>query len=110
MAEIQHDARPLFQHVEVERGIAEQRHPLLQSSTIRRALVQLHLGCFELLGDPEPGEDAAITLDGVIDEVAGNARAQQLCRQRLESPLKFAPYLHAETESHKDSSRQQNYA
>src|SRR5690349_19013293 len=110
IAEIQHNARPLFQHVEIEGGIAEQRHPLLQSGAIGRALAQLRLRRFELLVDPEPGKDAAITLDGVINEVSGNACAQQLSRQRLESPLKFAPYLHAETESHKDSSRQQNNA
>src|SRR5262245_33968134 len=106
MAEIEHDARPLFQHVEVEGGVAEQRHALLQRRAIGGALRQLLLRRLELLVDAEPGEDAAIALDGVIDEIAGDARAQQLSRQRLESPLKFAPNLHDETESQSDSPRQ----
>src|SRR5688572_13083859 len=63
----------------------------------------------KLLVDAQPSEDAAVALDGVVDEIAGDDGAQKLGRQRLESPVDFAPRRHADTESHKDSTRQQNY-
>jgi hypothetical protein len=54
----------------------EQRYPALQRRPLCGELVLGDMGVADLLIEHQPGDDAAIALDPVIDEVSGHADAE----------------------------------
>src|SRR5437868_15287113 len=94
MAEIQHHARPLFQHVEIEAAIAEQRDALLHRATFLIGAIEIGLGLGETLIDLNPSDHAPITLNGVIDKVPGYAGTQELTKHLARATPEFATKIH----------------
>src|SRR5262249_3030064 len=81
-----HRPYALIEHVEIEAPAAEQRHPVLQFGALRGRGGHVLVGFVDLPVDREPGEQPALAVQEVVEEIAEQTDAQH--RQRdLPGPL-----------------------
>ena len=73
--------------------------PAFEPGALARDVGQRHLGGAQFLRQAHPGPKAAITLDEVVGEIAGERQAQHGRDENLGAAAHFAEYDHRPTES-----------
>ncbi len=104
--EAEHAARLLVEHVGVEPVTAQQRDMALEPRALGGDDGEARLGAGDLLADGEPGEDAAITLHHVRQEVPDDENARGRTGHVARLTADFVEQPHDVTESQRESGGQ----